>query len=83
MVNQVVPHDQLLEVATALAAKVASGPTLAFGLAKRAMRQAADQSFSESLKTEIYLQNHAGRSEDFAEGVMAFVQKRAPNYQGK
>ena len=83
MINQVVPHDQLMEVAIATASKLAAGPTLAFGLAKRAMRQAADQTFGESLNTEIYLQNHAGRSEDFAEGVMAFLQKRSPNYKGK
>lgn len=83
MVNQVVPHEQLMEVTLATATKLASGPTLAFGLAKRAMRQALDQSFTESLTTEIHLQNYAGKSHDFAEGVTAFFQKREPKYKGK
>ncbi|MEM8860058.1 MAG: enoyl-CoA hydratase-related protein, partial [Chloroflexota bacterium] len=76
-------HDQLMEVVAATAAKLASGPTMAFGLTKRAMRQAMEQSFSDSLTTEIHLQNYAGRSYDFAEGVSAFFQKREPKYKGK
>ena len=83
MVNQVVPHDQLMEVTMAMAQKLAQGPTMAFGLTKRAMKQAQDQTFSESLNTEINLQNHAGRSHDFAEGVMAFVTKRKAEFKGK
>ncbi len=83
MVNQVVPHDQLMEVVMASAAKLATGPTMAFGLTKRAMRQAQEQTFEESLNTEIYLQNYAGRSHDFAEGVMAFVGKRKAEFKGK
>lgn len=82
-VNQVVPHDQLMEVTMATAEKLASGPTLAFGLTKRAMRQAADQSFGDALKQEVHHQNTAGRSEDAAEGVLAFLQKRPADFKGK
>ncbi len=83
LVNAVVPHDQLPETAAAWAHKLAAGPTLAFGLTKRAMVKTWDMSLAESLEYEAYLQEVAGRSADNKEGVLAFLEKRTPNFTGK
>jgi 2-(1,2-epoxy-1,2-dihydrophenyl)acetyl-CoA isomerase len=83
MINHVVPHDQLSEFATAYAQKIAAGPTLAFGLTKRAMLRGLNQSLAENLDYEAHLQTLAGRSDDCREGIMAFVEKRPAKFQGK
>ncbi|MBP8003003.1 MAG: enoyl-CoA hydratase/isomerase family protein [Chloroflexi bacterium] len=83
LVNMVVPHDQLAETVQAWALKLAAGPTRAFGLTKRAMRQSENMSLAETLAYESYLQEAAGRTEDNKEGVMAFLEKREPQFKGK
>lgn len=83
LLNQVVPHEQLAEFTAAYTQKIAQGATLAFGLAKRAMRRGLDQTFAENLDYEAYLQDVAGRSEDCREGIMAFAEKRAAVFKGK
>jgi 2-(1,2-epoxy-1,2-dihydrophenyl)acetyl-CoA isomerase len=83
LVNEVVPDEQLGEVVAAWARSLAEGPTLAFGLTKRAMHRASGFSLAEALEYESYLQEIAGRSYDFQEGVHAFTEKREPNFQGK
>ena len=83
MVNRVVPHEQLMETAVSIATKLASGPTVAFGLTKRAMLQSWGQSLTESLETEAYLQEIAGRTHDSAEGIHAFLEKRPSQFTGQ
>lgn len=83
IVNDVVPHEQLTEVVAAWSNNLANGPTLAFGLTKRAMIQAANLNLLESLEYEAYNQDIVGRSHDFKEGVNAFVEKREPKFRGK
>ena len=83
LVNRVVPADQLMENAAAWAASLAKGPTLAFGLTKRAMNKAWETDLFEALEYEAYLQEIAGRSHDNAEGVMAFLEKRPAEFKGK
>lgn len=83
MVNKVIPHDQLSEVSTAYAQKLAAGPTLAFGLTKRAMLRGMSQTLAENLEYEAHLQTVAGRTEDCREGVMAFVEKRSAEFKGR
>ena len=83
MVNKLVPHDQLPEFTAAYAQKLAQGATLAFGLTKRAMLRGLSHTFDQNLDYEAYLQDIAGRSHDCREGVMAFVQKRPAQFQGK
>lgn len=82
LVSRVVPGEQLPEIAAAYARQLAEGPTLAFGLTKRAMNRAWDTSLDEALAYEAYLQEVAGRSHDNREGVAAFLEKRSPNFTG-
>jgi 2-(1,2-epoxy-1,2-dihydrophenyl)acetyl-CoA isomerase len=83
LVNWVVPADRLQEEAEALARRLAEGPTLAFGLTKRAMNRGATLAFHEALEYEGMLQEVAGHSADYVEGVRAFVDKRPARFQGR
>jgi 2-(1,2-epoxy-1,2-dihydrophenyl)acetyl-CoA isomerase len=83
LVNEVVPADQLGEITTAWARRLAQGPTLAYGLTKRAMMRSWDVSLEEALEYEAMLQDVAAQSEDYEEGVQAFLEKRSPQYEGR
>ncbi len=83
LVNKVVPETDVLKEAIALAETLAKGPTKAFGLTKRAFNQTVFPDLEELLEYEASLQEIAGRSDDFVEGVKAFVEKRTPAYTGK
>jgi 2-(1,2-epoxy-1,2-dihydrophenyl)acetyl-CoA isomerase len=83
LINKVVPADQVLSEAHEWAARLAKGPTKAFGLTKRAVNRSVFPDMEELLENEAYLQEIAGRSDDFQEGVKAFVEKRQPVYTGK
>jgi len=82
MVNYVVPAEQLPEITAAWARRLADGPTLAFGLTKRAMSRGWDMTLDEALEYEAHLQEVAGRSKDNREGITAFVEKREPKFTG-
>jgi len=83
LVNEVVPDDQLGEAVGELATKLAKGPTRAYGLSKRAIHRASLAFLSETLDYEAELQEIAGRTEDHAEGLAAFLEKREPKFSGK
>jgi len=83
LINRVVPDDRLLDEARALAARLAKGPTRAYGLTKRAVNRALTLDFEGALEYEAYLQDVAGRTADHQEGVRAFLEKRDPQYEGK
>ncbi len=83
LVNEVVPADQLAATVQAAAAKLAAAPTRAIGLAKRAINHAEDALLAESLAMEAALQELAGRTDDHAEGVAAFSEKREPRFIGR
>lgn len=83
LVNKVVPADQLPEITAAWARRLADGPTLAFGLTKRAMNRAWDMSLDEALAYEAHLQEVAGRSDDNHEGIAAFMEKRNAVFTGR
>jgi 2-(1,2-epoxy-1,2-dihydrophenyl)acetyl-CoA isomerase len=82
LVNRVVPHEELLPRTMEWAARLAAGPTRAYGLTKRAVARAAATAIAEALEYEAQLQEVAGRTEDHREGVAAFLAKRAPAYRG-
>lgn len=83
LVSEVVPAAELADAAHAAAAKLAAGPTRAIGLAKRAINHAEDALLPESLALEAALQELAGRTEDHADGVAAFDEKREPRFVGR
>jgi len=76
------PDEELMPAATALAANFASGPTAAFAGTKSLMRAALSSSLASHLDSEAQEQRKAGRSNDYAEGVRAFLAKRSPNFRG-
>jgi 2-(1,2-epoxy-1,2-dihydrophenyl)acetyl-CoA isomerase len=83
LVNAVLPGESLMSAVAETAARLAAAPTRAIGLAKRSINAAEDASLDESLALEAQLQDLAGRTEDHAEGVAAFAEKREPRFGGR
>lgn len=83
LIWRAVEDADLVTEATALATRLAAGPTLGLGLTKRLIQQAATTSLDTQLDLERDAQRAAGRSADYAEGVTAFLEKRKAEFQGK
>jgi 2-(1,2-epoxy-1,2-dihydrophenyl)acetyl-CoA isomerase len=80
LVNQVVPADELEEATNKIATRLASLPAKAISLTKRLLNQSFENDFKEQLTQEAYAQETAGRTHDHFEGVVAFIEKRKPNF---
>ncbi len=83
MIWKAVDDDTLMLEATTMAGKLAKGPTLGLALTKKAMLASYDNSLTEHLALEADYQGQAGRSEDYAEGIASFMEKRDPVFKGK
>jgi 2-(1,2-epoxy-1,2-dihydrophenyl)acetyl-CoA isomerase len=83
LINDVVPAAEISEKGMALAQKLASGPTLAFARTKELI----DQSFENDLATQLEAERvnfvASTYTNDFKEGVQAFVEKRKPEFKGE
>ena len=76
-------HAELRDEALALARHLASQPTYGLALIKRSLNASFDNGFDQQLELERDLQRLAGRSEDYREGVSAFMNKRTPAFKGR
>jgi 2-(1,2-epoxy-1,2-dihydrophenyl)acetyl-CoA isomerase len=83
LVMCVVEDAALFDAALAMARKVASMPTIALGLIRKQVAGALTGTLSETLETEAVHQRLASDTEDFREGVAAFLQKRKAQFAGK
>ena len=83
LVNRVVADDQLESEAGALLDKLANGPTRSYAGSKRLLNRRMYADLAGQLDAEADAQREQGHSPDFIEGVMAFVEKRSPNFTGQ
>jgi 2-(1,2-epoxy-1,2-dihydrophenyl)acetyl-CoA isomerase len=83
LVNEVVDDDELPARAAEVAATFATLPTRGVGMTKRLFDGAAGRTLEEQLEMEAQLQSAATKTEDFREGVAAFLEKREPNFTGR
>jgi 2-(1,2-epoxy-1,2-dihydrophenyl)acetyl-CoA isomerase len=83
MIHDVVPPTVLLDTALAMARQLATMPTRAFGLTKRALNASWANDLTTQVGVEEELQRQAGRTADYVEGVAAFLEKRKPTYSGR
>lgn len=83
LVSEVVDADKLSQRAAELARSLAASPTRAIGMTKRLFDAAPLNTLDEQLELEAQLQSAATKTEDFREGVAAFLEKRSPEFKGR
>ena len=82
LINRCVPDSDLMATAKALAHDLADGPTKTLGLIRKLGWASQDALWQEQLQAEREAQRAAGHTEDFREGVAAFLQKRKAEFKG-
>jgi 2-(1,2-epoxy-1,2-dihydrophenyl)acetyl-CoA isomerase len=83
MIYKVVPAEEFEQYITDTADQLAQMPTQALAYTKQLLNQSASNSLDQQLTLESKLQIASAQSEDYAEGVAAFIEKRKPNFKGK
>jgi 2-(1,2-epoxy-1,2-dihydrophenyl)acetyl-CoA isomerase len=83
LVNEVVPADELMPRALALASQIAHGPSVAVELDKRLVREAFDRDLASHTELEQFLQGYTHDTEDAREGRQSFLEKREPVFKGR
>lgn len=83
LVNRVVPAAELEAATQELALRLKSGPRHAYGEVKRLLNSTFDTTLAEQLKAEADAFAHCSATQDFEEGVRAFVEKRKPGFRGR
>jgi len=83
MIWKTYPPNELYDEALKMAIHLATQPTIGLALIKKAIQSSTQNSLDQQLDLERDLQTLAGQSEDYREGVAAFIEKRQPNFTGK
>lgn len=83
LIWECVADDEFEAVWRKRGAHLAKGPTLSYRNIKKALRASMSNTLDEQLALEAKLQGECGNSRDFKEGVLAFLEKRSPNYEGR
>jgi 2-(1,2-epoxy-1,2-dihydrophenyl)acetyl-CoA isomerase len=83
LINKSVKDNQLLDAALDWALRLAQGPRLAIGVNKFGLRSALEGTLEDALNREAMMISMIAQTEDAAEGLMAFFQKRDPDFKGK
>jgi len=83
MINAVVPDDELISQALAMAEKLAQAPTAAIGRIKELLEASSTNDYGGQLELERKAQIQTGKTKDFREGVAAFLEKRPPKFVGQ
>lgn len=83
LIHKVVASDALQAEARSLAARLAKGPTAAYGMIRRSVGKALAGTYEDALAQEIVDQRAAGYTRDSREAIAAFVEKRKPVFEGK
>ena len=82
-VNAVAPASELDGAVAAVAETIAAGPPIALSMTKRELDNAAAGSLSQALEAEALAQNVNTRTDDMAEAMTAYMERRAPNFKGQ
>jgi 2-(1,2-epoxy-1,2-dihydrophenyl)acetyl-CoA isomerase len=83
LINRVCDDAALRDEALSTASRLAEGPTLALTATRRLFWASPDNSWGEQLAMEKTEQSRAGKTEDFREGIIAFLKKRPPKFNGR
>jgi 2-(1,2-epoxy-1,2-dihydrophenyl)acetyl-CoA isomerase len=83
LINRAVPDDELAGIADQWAARLARGATRAIGASKLMLNRSADSDLAAALETEMLLQSVVALTDDYAEGIRAFKDRRDPDFTGR
>lgn len=83
MIYKVIPNEQFAETSLQIATRLSQMPTRGLALTKQALHASFTSSYDQQLATEDTLQQEAATTDDYKEGVNAFLEKRAPRFTGK